>query len=81
MIEKSRFVSDAGEIKWTKNPITIKTILDSGEMRWELGRTGEYICSCGVGHGGDHLKTVNFVRGCCGCCSRADYPGKKLKLD
>ena len=113
--ERSKFVSEPGDLKWTK--IEFKTESDedlrrylgdkpsfsacgikgddnlfetgifngyddAGEpvdMQWEEGRSGEWICAHGVGHGGDHLKTVGYVHGCCGkgCCSRPDYPGRK----
>ncbi|MCK4626036.1 MAG: hypothetical protein KAV00_12040, partial [Phycisphaerae bacterium] len=54
-----------GRMEWTKN------------VRHDRGIT-EWICVHGVGH--PDLNTLppgdKGIHGCCGCCSRSDFPGK-----
>lgn len=59
----------------TDDPLMGKDV-EEGKMEWEPcpradGRM-EWLCECGIGHG-------NHVHGCCGCCSRGDYPGRSVE--
>ena len=42
----------------------------------ENGRI-EFICSCGVGHYPYWYR--NSIHGCCGCCKKDSFPGRKPK--
>ena len=61
-------------------------------MKWEknIRETGlvEWICECGIGHPDEesativakrfgHNKKTWLIHGCCGHCSRKDFPGRK----
>lgn len=60
-------------MKWTKH--------------WRMDGRLEWVCECGVGHPdirmarnlanryGDKIETW-LIHGCCGCCSRDDFPGR-----
>lgn len=45
-------------------------------FRWEFyAPRREWICECGVGHYDPRL-VKDTIHGCCGCCSRTDFPGR-----